>query len=393
MRLWFGLLLALVACVSCSIVNAPDEPTSEDDDGGGASGAGSCGDGVIDQSVGETCDPPSTCPSCDDGDVCTNDQVAGSASTCDVVCTNTAITACDSTADGCCPAGCTGNDDPDCASCGNGVVELGETCDGNCPANCDDANACTADAITGSAAGCDVVCSNTAITTCINGDGCCAAGCTLQNDDDCSLEVALVHAVPSNYAVDIQTKLLAFNVFDTVDILDASATTPSLAALSNYDAILVFSDFGFVDPVALGNVVADYYDAGGRVVTATFARCGGLEIQGRFGDPGQGYVLLAAGPQNQPTDNLGFVAEPASPLMMGVTQLSAPSAYRCTGPVANGGIVVAFWATGGNPLVVRGVVQGRNRVDLNFYPPSNAVTSSFWSGDGAQLMRNALLFQ
>jgi hypothetical protein len=40
-----------------------------------------------------------------------------------------------------------------------------------------------------------------------------------------------------------------------------------------------------------------------------------------------------------------------------------------------------------------GVVHGRKRVDLNFYPPSGNVMAGLWTGDGANLMRNALLYQ
>jgi cysteine-rich repeat protein len=46
-----------------------------------------------------------------------------------------AITAC--LPDGCCPAGCTAGNDPDCAGCGDGEIEAGE--------ECDDANASNTD--------------------------------------------------------------------------------------------------------------------------------------------------------------------------------------------------------------------------------------------------------
>lgn len=72
--------------------------------------------------------------------------------------------------------------------CGDGVVEAPETCDppGTCPVSCDDADACTTDELTGSAGTCDAACTNTPITLCQNGDGCCPAGCGLGNDDDCA---------------------------------------------------------------------------------------------------------------------------------------------------------------------------------------------------------------
>ena len=144
-----------------------------------------CGDGVTEGP--ELCD--GNCPSsCSDGDACTTDRLRGGAQTCDAECQFELVTACVD-GDGCCPASCTAAYDDDCeptATCGDGVVDDGETCDGNCPASCDDANACTTDTRNGAAASCNVQCSHTAISTCANGDGCCPAGCTNQNDDDCA---------------------------------------------------------------------------------------------------------------------------------------------------------------------------------------------------------------
>jgi hypothetical protein len=145
-----------------------------------------CGNGVVEP--GETCDPPATCPSsCDDGDACTSDSLGGSAASCDAVCTNTLILTC-AGGDGCCPAGCDANSDGDCPPlCGNAVVEPGETCDppATCPSSCDDGDACTTDALGGSAASCDAACTHTLILACAGGDGCCPAGCDETSDTDC----------------------------------------------------------------------------------------------------------------------------------------------------------------------------------------------------------------
>ncbi|MEL6544929.1 MAG: hypothetical protein AAFQ82_09910, partial [Myxococcota bacterium] len=78
------------------------------------------------------------------------------------------------------------DEQPPSAGCGNGTVDPGERCDGNCPTNCDDANACTADRLEGSAAACDARCVFEPITACSVGDGCCPEGCTSSDDGDCS---------------------------------------------------------------------------------------------------------------------------------------------------------------------------------------------------------------
>ncbi|MBI5543817.1 MAG: BNR-4 repeat-containing protein [Deltaproteobacteria bacterium] len=145
--------------------------------------APTCGNGRLDS--GETCD--ADCPaSCDDADACTTDILEGSAAGCTAVCRHAAITVC-LAGDGCCPAACTGLTDADCASaCGNQTLDPGETCDGDCPASCDDANACTADTIEGSATRCTAVCRHSAIAACLSGDGCCPPGCTGRTDPDCA---------------------------------------------------------------------------------------------------------------------------------------------------------------------------------------------------------------
>jgi hypothetical protein len=147
----------------------------------------SCGNGQSEP--GETCDPPSSCPaSCNDGNACTIDTLTGSAANCNAACGHQAISQCQS-GDGCCPAGCNANSDTDCsASCGNNIVESGETCDlpASCPVSCSDGNSCTIDAMTGSAANCNVACGHQEITACTHDDGCCPSGCNIDKDNDCS---------------------------------------------------------------------------------------------------------------------------------------------------------------------------------------------------------------
>jgi hypothetical protein len=74
-----------------------------------------CGDGRV--GAGETCDPPTTCPtSCaDDGDPCTDDRLVGDSATCSTACRHIPVTACSGgTRDACCPTGCTASNDRDC---------------------------------------------------------------------------------------------------------------------------------------------------------------------------------------------------------------------------------------------------------------------------------------
>jgi cysteine-rich repeat protein len=161
-----------------------------------------CGDGEVGGS--EQCDTgiaqgePGACPpiaACDDDLPCTIDSLEGEG--CQAHCEHAVVTdVSGDLSDGCCPTGVgTSETDVDCpASCGNGIVDLGETCDsgitsgdGKCPvvADCDDHVACTTDSISGG--GCTERCLNQAVTqpSGNTADACCPPGGNANTDTDC----------------------------------------------------------------------------------------------------------------------------------------------------------------------------------------------------------------
>ncbi|MBL0214467.1 MAG: DUF4215 domain-containing protein [Myxococcales bacterium] len=226
MRRTPGRILTLLAIALCACGNdnkSAGQPDGGDPDGGKAAACGNlaieagedcddgnlvldsvcdnlchftCGNGVVDTTVAETCDTsiPSgigACPTaCNDNDACTADVLSGSE--CTATCLSSVITTA-TDGDGCCPAGANANTDSDCtAMCGNGVLESGELCDmgivagaGACPTTCNDGQSCTTDALVG-ASSCQAHCTVTPITTPINNDGCCPTGATSGTDNDCS---------------------------------------------------------------------------------------------------------------------------------------------------------------------------------------------------------------
>lgn len=304
-------------------------------------------------------------------------------------------------------SGGTGGGDTEC---GDGITEGDELCDGDCPTDCDDMDACTADSLMGSAATCDAVCANDEITACnATSDGCCPAGCDITMDPDCAPRVLLIHRSDAVTAVDLQTLLNGTGDFDSIDIWDVdveSGQAPTAMTMGGYEIVFAWTDggFGSANQAALGDALADYFDAGGRVVTATYAYCSNstLQIEGRWMTGG--YTLME-NTQSQINPNmnqgLGTVNEPNSPLMANVNAFTAVTGFRCPADPKLGATVVAEWTKVNPndpnevpvPLVIRGTVNGRNRVDLNFYPPRGAVFGNGWSGDGLALIRNALLFE
>ena len=84
----------------------------------------------------------------------------------------------------------------------------------------------------------------------------------------------------------------------TVDFHDAySGGTPSLETMLNYAAIFTWANYPYGDPVGMGNNLADYVDAGGRVILGQWCKQSdqGNYLQGRImDDPGYCPVLACS---------------------------------------------------------------------------------------------------
>lgn len=212
-----------------------------------------------------------------------------------------------------------------------------------------------------------------------------------------------VFGAPSdtNWNADVRAKIIAGGMFQQVDVFyaGAGAPVPTLAQLLQYQSVLVYSDAPFSDNTAFGNALADYVDAGGGVVVATFAfweaAGGGLAMNGRLLTGN--YLPFTTGQQNF-TANLSLVKDlPAHPILNGVNSLTGnPSVYYNTPlAVANGAALVAHWNNGQPLIAARQSPNGGRVAGLNFYPPSStAFPSGGWlaTTDGGRIMANALLW-
>jgi hypothetical protein len=196
---------------------------------------------------------------------------------------------------------------------------------------------------------------------------------------------------------DVKTKLEATGRLEQVDVFDARTGTPSLAQLLNYDAVMTWPDDFYQDPVALGNVLADYVDLGHGVVQTMFSfdpDMAGLRLGGRW--ESGGYQVFANGPAD--LGNLSLVADlPQHPILDGVSNVVLSFGFFETGmQVASCAEVVAHWSSG-DPLVAwcAGPQSQHGRVvALNMYPPSTDAYPFAWdaSTQGALLMANTLVF-
>ena len=194
--------------------------------------------------------------------------------------------------------------------------------------------------------------------------------------------------------VDIQTKITATGLIaGNVDIFDVGDATPTLDFLKGYDAVLVFSDRFYANATLLGNVLADFVDAGGGVVEAGLSHFSvGLRgLSGRF--ISGNYDVYNSTLNQIACGTLGTVAQPGSPLMAGVDSLNASTGNCNRLTLKTGAQLVASWSTG-QPLAAYRLDHNAPVVGLNFYPVSGDASAGQWdsSTDGALLMANALNF-
>ena len=87
---------------------------------------------------------------------------------------------------------------------------------------------------------------------------------------------------PDGNTAGVAAYIAQYGCFSTVEAVDADFVP--LSTLVNYDVVLYFSNHsGSQDPVAIGDVLADYADTGRHLVIATFswANQGGNTLAGR----------------------------------------------------------------------------------------------------------------
>lgn len=195
---------------------------------------------------------------------------------------------------------------------------------------------------------------------------------------DSPLDVLLLSA---GSIAQLQAILRAYPDLATVDDFDARDVTPTLEQLLPYDVVVVAADGAFADPVALGDVLADYLDVGGAVLQSspTFydGDDGGYGLQGRFADEGYG-PLIGAGDWVAYADLADY--EPTHPIMHGVT--TASDKLRQMVDLAPGAAWVASWADD-EMIATKGRV-----VALNAFL-SDGFT---WTGDIDLVVHNSLVW-
>jgi hypothetical protein len=206
-------------------------------------------------------------------------------------------------------------------------------------------------------------------------------------------DVALCGSDGNSRLDDVYDKLRGSGRLNTVTLFDVGDETPTLATLTNYDALLVYQYYSYYDSYELGNMIHDYAEQGGGVVTM-IEEVGYGNMYGRWYT--SEYVIADyTGINYYYQPRLGTIHNPQHPLMGGVTTLEYNDSgmqplLRELQPETE---LIADWDSG-NPLVIAKEYLHTRRVDLGFYPVSDDASWRGWdsSTDGDTLMANGLIW-
>ncbi len=164
---------------------------------------------------------------------------------------------------------------------------------------------------------------------------------------------------------------------DDLTDINVCAEAPTLAMLSDFSAVLVWTNGYLLQPDALGDVLADFVDQGGGVVLATYALS---QTYPYFGGPGvssvggrifaAGYSPFAVTAATQFTSGVLDLARSNTnhPILYGVTQTYQPffSNQNFTNPPLTAGATLIAVDTAGNNVVA---VNATGRVvGLSIHP-------------------------
>jgi len=172
-------------------------------------------------------------------------------------------------------------------------------------------------------------------------------------------------------------------------------TPPSLSFLLNYDAVFVYTRGAITNNAALGNLLADYHDAGGGVVIAGLANSSGFpfsQITGRWTSGGYDSLQSTSSAQVS-ARTLGTVFVPDHPIMDGVNSVAA-NAWFTVATASPGSNTIAAYDDG-NLMVATKMVGLHETVSLTFMPTRPACAGGNGiseAADGARLAANAIRY-
>lgn len=166
-----------------------------------------------------------------------------------------------------------------------------------------------------------------------------------------------------------EAELMATGRFSSVSTITIHNQTPTLAQLSVFDvACLAYTNAPPDDAVALGNVLADYVDAGGRVVLSTYSFSTYWNVTGRITTSGYS-PLTNVGVNGDVSGNL-VATVPGDVIFYGVDLASVTYYHNANfaHPGLDAGATLLATDGAGHNMIARNAAG--NVIGLNLFPAS-----------------------
>lgn len=207
--------------------------------------------------------------------------------------------------------------------------------------------------------------------------------------------VAAVSSSESSWVPSVTKKITDTGLYPGgVDYIAAAFGYPSLAQLSSYNLLVVFSsDYGLGNGPGLGRVLGDYLatvPAGGVLLFDPYTWQTGLSGVPAISDKFlSDYALTTQTSSATASVTKRGTVLPNDPLTVGVPDFACGSTcLRLTGLAAKPGATVSAYWDDGSILAVR----GPRRVDLNMLPVDDTVFAGSYKPAGGALITNAILY-
>jgi hypothetical protein len=177
-----------------------------------------------------------------------------------------------------------------------------------------------------------------------------------------------------------RTALEAYADIGSVDFVDARSVVPTLGSLLMYDAVVTWPNYAYSDPVATGDTLAEYADAGGVVVCASWCWYVNMNhLDGAIMDSAYN-PFTGLGPNYFTPAALGWY-DPDHLIMSGVATLE--DQIRDDVILNPGADSVVKWDDGSWLVATKGRVVGVN---------ANPGDYGYYSGDMVPLFHNAIFW-
>lgn len=189
-------------------------------------------------------------------------------------------------------------------------------------------------------------------------------------------DLLILHCEGSGTLLELEANIGSNPFYDTVGYIDGSVAIVPLTTLMNYDCVFTWNNGGYI--TGQGDVLADYVDAGGKVVICGWAI---TQCYGRILDDPD-YCPMSGGTNRYEYVNLGNTY--THDILDGVSIIT-DIYFWVTASMESGATLIAENSLG-TPLAA--INASESIIALNIV----AGDYILWSGDGWVLMNNAIQY-